>query len=63
MDMSKSGVIKPQKLDSLRPINSRNFFQWKTVLEAFLKTNVGNKKFRKLNPKPKEKYETETNRG
>ena len=40
MDMSKSGVIKPQKLDSLRPINSRNFFQWKTVMEAFLKTNA-----------------------
>ena len=38
--MSKSGVIKPQKIDSLRPINSRNFFQWKTVLEAFLKTNA-----------------------
>ena len=37
--MSKSGVIKPQKLDSLRPINPRNFFQWKTVLESYLKTN------------------------
>jgi hypothetical protein len=39
MDMSKSGVIKPQKLDTLRPVNPRNFFQWKTVLEGFLKTN------------------------
>ena len=40
MDMSRSGVIKPQKLGSLRPVNPRNFFQWKTVLESFLKTNT-----------------------
>lgn len=40
MDLSKSGVIKPQKLDTLRPINPRNFFQWKTVLETFLSTNT-----------------------
>ena len=40
MEMSKSGVIKPQKIDSLRPINQRNFFQWKTVLLSFLKTNA-----------------------
>ena len=39
MEMSKSGVIKPQKIDSLRPVNQRNFFQWKTVLSSFLKTN------------------------
>ena len=37
--MSKSGVIKPQKIDSLRPVNQRNFFQWKTVISSFLKTN------------------------
>ena len=37
--MSKTGVIKPQKIDSLRPVNQRNFFQWKTVLMSFLKTN------------------------
>ena len=37
--MSKTGVIKPQKIDSIRPVNQRNFFQWKTVLMSFLKTN------------------------
>ena len=39
MEMSKTGVIRPQKIDTLRPINQRNFFQWKTVLMSFLKTN------------------------
>lgn len=39
MEMSRSGVIKPQKIDTLRPINQRNYFQWKTVLMSFLNTN------------------------
>ena len=39
MEMSKTGVSRPQKIDTLRPINQRNFFQWKSVLMSFLKTN------------------------
>ena len=31
--------IKPIKLDSLRPINERKFFQWKETILSFLKTN------------------------